>query len=768
MTQIRRTLLILAAAAAFSACSSSDTRDELKSALNPLARELKGKACEIWEEGEKDKLPHVKGESEKLAYACLGFVHGRDRAWQMDHLRRTSQGRLSEVLGREKLRTDFTMRLLGLHERATQLFTKMNPVFQETLWAYAHGVNQGMIEAITKGVYEFKDLGYGPEPWHPADTIALILLQAFDQTRKGFDQELDELFYERKHLSNTPDFFNPDGLPWDTSILKSGEYATRIGGSAQTAPDERKISSMAFGELAFGDRPGAGAGSNNWVLSAAKSETGRAWLANDPHLDLVHPPFWYWVHVSGGDLDAIGSTLPGVPFIVAGTNQHVAWGVTNSYLDVADLGRADAEAMKGSKSSRPVIWVRLAGLKLPFFFKSFERTAQGWPVLPIEAGGDEAIVLRWTGFDVGPADFAGLEEIMTTATTIEADKAFAKVGIPSWNFVFADDRGTIGYRAVGRIPKRDKAPEYGLAGLSFDKKGEWSSLAPDEMPHVLEPARGFVVSANNRQWPSDSRFHAGRAHAKGFRAFRIEEMLAARPKHDLESIKRIQCDVQAVDARFLLPKMLDALESDLDALQSERNSFIYEELRKWDYVASADCLPCGVYRRWVERVKDYLHMDDVALYRWLIQPLTTPNKDTLVRTYGQALKELGFTEESYPLKPWGELHQATFQHLSGRPAYAVKGIATAGDEHSVNPGSHRFDEEKNVWHHNSGASQRLIVELTRPPVVYSVLAGSQADVEKPDLAAQGSPWQKWANCEFEKRSFPLDWSQVQGAAKIGL
>ena len=733
---------------------------------NPVAASLSGKNCRIWDDPQG--IPHVFADSDQLALACLGYVHARDRAWQMDFYRRTAQGRKAEVLGKTEIPSDFKMRLLKLYERAGQIFDGFNPEAQASLWAYTYGVNEGMKAALKKGVYEFQHWDYEPEPWQPADTIALMLLQSFDQTRRTFGVELDEQERIVEYGEKAGGLFAADGMSWDTSVLKSGEYPQKSRAAESTpaneAGSENEISAL---RKFFGpDLLGIGRGSNNWVVAPQRSATGHAWFANDPHLSLQYPPVWHWAHLEGGRFDVIGAALPGIPLIVSGTNRKVSWGLTNSYLDVADLVMVDRAEVRSGKSERPVIWFRFGKLKLPFFFKSFQYTPGGHPVLPVDAEKGKAIVLQWTGFDVNSENlaksFESLFELMSSESAEGADRALSKVAISSWNFVYADVHGKIGYRAVGLIPRRETPPAYGierakLATWEFELRKR-PMLSAEEMPHVFNPARGFVVTANNRQWPSDSQFFGGRAYQQGYRAYRIEELLLQTPRHELSSLKRTQCDVQAVDARFLLPKMLASLKA-VDG--SKRDTEAMKLLESWNFEADLSCRACAIYRRWVDRLEDSPSLNSPAIYRSLTNfDPKSKFAQNLEGSFNSAIQDLEVAVPGFP--EWGKIHRNYFHHLSGQDIFKEQSLPTPGDDNSVNPGSSEWVADGNGhFDHDSGASQRLIVELSDPPVVHSILPGSNQDLASHDLEAPGSPWREWAQCELQRRNFPLKEQEVQ-------
>jgi penicillin amidase len=721
----------------------------------------------------------------------------------MDYFKKLAVGRQAEFLGSDGIRSDFLMRLLGLREKAESLYNAMNDEQKAPFQAYAHGVRVGMKEALKHPSYEFQVTGGQPEPWEPEDSITLILLESFDQTRRSFENQIREAQWQGQSRPNQQphdlaQWLSSRDLPWDISILKAGEYSRAIPVEAPRgqSSDGRQSMLELSGKVAHSPDPwvsrgadlaliqrwfdfrgiwsGAGAGSNDWVIAGKRSASGHALLANDPHLSLTHPPFWYWVHLNAGDLDVIGATFPGIPFVAMGTSRTLSWGLTNAFLPVSRLSRVQESELKEAKTVRPWIWVKLWKLRWPFFFKTYRRTLRGNPILPLPAPEAQAIVLRWTSYDLKPEDIMGLFELPRMKSVQEADRVLGTVKLPTWNVVFADGHGEIGYRAVGRVPRFKQLPAFGIPLETLaeieDSKAFADPLTADEMPHLVQPERGWISTANNRQWPMDSAWSAGDAQHLGFRALRIEELLVQESKHDVESNKKIQCDVQAVDARFLLPELMPILVADAHQMSAAAQSAV-ETLKAWQsqghFEATTECSACAIYRRWMDRVLEKQNSNLNALYRGLKQvPMNQRLKENLVQEFFQALADLHL-DTSTQRRSWGEVHTNSFDHLLGKQWFMAKPIATPGDEFSVNPGTSVWQE--GLYHQTAGASQRMIVEMSQPPQVYSVVAGPQADIEHRNLEDPGSEWQKWVHCQQNKRLFPLDWTQVtEGLTEIQL
>ncbi len=721
--------------------------------------------CEIYTD--QQQVVHLRGRDDLEVMSCLGFAHGRDRGWQMDFLRRTAEGRKAEVYGFSAFKQDFAMRIFGFSGRAEKIWDEMSPKARERLSAYARGVNQAFAELERNPSYEMEKFGLSKlDPWTPIHSIEFLLLQSFDQTRKSFEYEVEENTRLKVMGDRSRGLFVEDGLPWETTVLKPGEYQKSMSPKKDQTPEApvraAHVDLSGYRELlaSLPDLTGIAGGSNSWIVSAKRSASGKALFANDPHLSLKHPPFWYWTHIEGGPVDAIGASLPGVPVIASGANRHMAWGLTNSYLDCADLAYIPESELKNTYSDRPLIWFKWAGIRWPFKFKSFQRTEKGWPILPLDAPKGYRLVMRWSGFELKAKDIEAFLDLFEMKTVEEADRIFSAVGLPSWNYVFADDRGQIGYRAIGKIIKHETPPVYGISKRSLSEFEKIEFLSTEEMPHALKPERGFVATANNRHWPMDSALHGGRAYSKSFRAFRIEELLTATPKHDRASLAKIQCDVQAVDARFLLPELLRLVDHGKDTGPAIQGAV--ELLKSWDRFATTDSKATSLYRMWLDHLMSENGLNEIGLYRTLRQDhaaLSTSANQTLHATLEW------FTKHSPGgmIPAWSELHKNHFEHLAGGEYFRAKPISTPGDTQSVNPGT--MDWRGDYYEHTNGASQRLIVEMTSPPRVWAILPGPNPDeaVEGRDLSEKGSPWRRWADCEQDRREFPLDWTKVKPA-----
>jgi acyl-homoserine lactone acylase PvdQ len=250
---------------------------------------------------------------------------------------------------------------------------------------------------------------------------------------------------------------------------------------------------------------------------------------------------------------------------------------------------------------------------------------------------------------------------MKTKNVEAIDEVLKKVGLPAWNFVFADRKGDIGYRVVGEIYKENQKDPFGISLETLDEFKKKEFLDPMERPHVLKPKRNYVYSANNRHWPSDSKYYGGRSYTYSFRGFRIDELLQKK-QHDVESFKNIQCDRQAVDARFFVPKILKLLD--------------VPEFKTWNYDTSEITFAPSLYRRFMDLLLEGWQVNEYALFH-LLDALSEAQKKEMSSFLNVARGQISG-------RKWGDLHRLNFAHLSKNEDWKFSPeLPGFGDKHSV-------------------------------------------------------------------------------------
>ena len=545
---------------------------------------------------ERDALgvPTIVGSTRADVARATGFLHAQDRFFQMDLLRRRGAGELSELFGAAAVDLDKSARLHGFRRLAAQVLAQAEPAERAVLTAYTAGVNTGLT-ALGKIPWEYLVIRTAPQPWREEDALLCIYAMWFDlQDYKGtFDLNRDAL---RSALGQAGlDFLAPRGNSWDAALdgstfapaplppLRFRKAETSAAGLATIEPAGKRV-----------------VGSNAFALSGAHTATGAAMLANDMHLDLNVPHIWYrallqWTDESGPHR-VVGVTLPGVPFMVVGSNGRVAWGFTDAYVDTTDVITLATEITAHSFYQTPEGWkeiedrpeeIRVKGEKpVPFT----ARWTQWGPIIDGPKAG-RGLVLRWTAHDAEATNLH-LMAMETTRTTAAAVDLAHRAGIPHENMLLADADGHIAWTIIGRLPRRvgydGRVPvNWGYGDRHWDG---W--LAPNEIPVVTNPAEGALWSGNNRALGGAAYALLGDSgYNDGARAGQIRDDLralnASGKKAAPADLLAIQLDDRAV---FLdrWQKLLLELLTDDAVTGNKSRAGLRDAVRSWNGRASTD------------------------------------------------------------------------------------------------------------------------------------------------------------------------------------
>ncbi len=473
-------------------------------------------------------IPTVRAANRGDAFRALGYLHARDRLFQMDLARRKSSGRLAELFGPAVVALDVRQRHYQVERSAQEILAVLPPDQREVLSAYAEGVN-GYLAGSRDRPIEMIALGYQPEPWRPEDS----LLVAFGMFQTLTSQEQDERMLSVMHTVLAPeivDFLTPD----------TDDYATvLIGGKASRRP-RRPTPVGAIGNLlraSRGSPPLAGVdpdvgilGSNQWAVSGRKTRDGRAMVVNDMHLGLGVPNIWYRAQWLYGDARFSGLTLPGLPLPIAGSNDRIAWGFTNVDADVADLITLqlhpdDADRYRTAEGWRALQrWTEKVKVRdaMPVDV-ALTRTLWG-PLLPDPLLG-QPVVLRWTALDPHGVNL-GLIDMDRVTDLEEAVRAMNRAGIPPQNVVLADDQGRIAWTYAGKLPNRHGYDGAVATSWADGRRGWRGYVPPAELPRLFDPQSGIIATANNRTVGAEYPYVVGHNFAHSYRAYRIAQRLA--------------------------------------------------------------------------------------------------------------------------------------------------------------------------------------------------------------------------------------------------
>jgi penicillin amidase len=503
-------------------------------------------------------IPFIEAGNEADLYFAQGYATAEDRLWQMDFLRRTARGELAEVTGSGALEVDKLHRIYGFRNVAETLWERASDHTRKVLDAYARGVNAFIEQCDAKSLpLEFQVLQYQPKPWTPVDSLALGKLFA---EKLSFTVEADLL---RALLSDLP----PERFAWllpETSPLDLIEGRQSAVESREFNPTELTILTEVLKRMRRARAATNGdseIGSNSWVVGGDKTVSGKPMLAADPHLPPGSPSIWHIVHLSAEDLRVAGVAVPGVPGVMLGHNEWIAWGVTNLCPDVQDLYIEQFDTENPRSYKTPDGWLDAEIRTEEIAVRSGPNGSRNSPTkLEVKVTrhgpiifqtGSIGLALRWTALDDDIIDLDTFLALNRARNWDDFATALSGYGGPPQNFTYADTAGHIGYYAAGRIPVRksgDGSVPYD--GTTDDR--EWIGSVPfAELPHALDPPSATIVSANQRIVDHAYAHHLTHNWRVPYRARRIHERLQCEAQFDLESFCSIQADTYSYpDAIF--------------------------------------------------------------------------------------------------------------------------------------------------------------------------------------------------------------------------
>lgn len=449
-------------------------------------------------------VPHIQAATPADAWFLQGYAEAQDRLFQMDLLRRQAKGELAAVLGSAALESDLESRRYRLRRLAEQHTRGLSPADRAPLIEFARGVNAFLETHRNNLPVEFRLARYDPEPWTVSDSVA-IALQMY------------------RAITDT----------WREELLK---------GTMLAAGDPGKV------QLLFPVRTGGEAllGSNAWAISGQRTTTGKPILANDPHLRFSVPSIWYQAHIQAGGLNVAGVNLPGLPGILIGHNERIAWGLTVLHYDAQDLYEARGPA---ATETEPV---EVRGGQT---VESNVALTRYGPVT-VTAEGGKAYAMRWAGALTGTFEYP-VAELNQARNWEEFRKALSRYPGPGGNFLYADVDGNIGHQVAGKLPIRQ-----GWAGdVPAPPDGEWTGLIPfAELPSTYNPESGVLISSNQNPFPADFRYPLNGNFAAPYRNRQIATKLAEKKKWSAVDTLALQYDIYSPPAHFLAQQLVAAVK----------------------------------------------------------------------------------------------------------------------------------------------------------------------------------------------------------------
>ena len=711
-----------------------------------------------------DGVPHLTADSDADLYRAQGYVQAQDRLFQMDMARRQASGRLSEVVGEAAVGTDKHFRTFSLRVAAEESYDGYGDEAKDVLDWYAEGVNAFIEGAKQDGKlsYEFKILGYEPEPWTAIDSLTIGKYMAYDLGGKwdtlavrhwalnNFEEEkAKELFIEY-----------PENAP---SIIEAN-IANPVQVAGQFNPDLL---------------PHEFNGSNNWVVSGDKTKSGLPLLADDPHLGLASPSIWYQMHLQSPEQNVGGVIFAGVPGIILGHNEDVAWGVTNVGPDVQDLyiekpnPEDPTQFLYDGEWEQAQVRDEKIGVKgeedIPFEVIVTRHGPIMSEILYDEEDPGALFSMHWTALEPTRELEAILK--MNKSTDWESfETALEDFHAPAQNFVFAANDGTIAYKANGRIPIRKKGDGQLPVPGDSSEYGWEGYVSYDELPLVVNPDEGFIATANNEVVGDSYPHHITKLWAQSYRYERIAEVLSEGDNFTAEDMMELQMDQKNLYAREFLEDMIGSVEA-------EDSTGEYDEvlaiLREWDQQDTVDAAAPLIFHKWIKQLPIVMLSKDMPEDVYKMFPGKGQITDQMLRAgyagessewlreYGGIDKwvfdsfeqSIGETKEQFGDKvaswKWGDYHQVAFPHAlsSASPIFEYflnpKKQAIGGSNVTVQAAA--FKADGTVDH---GAPWRYVADLADLSTAHHIVSPGQSGHMK-------SEWfhdqvDEWVNGEFHE------------------
>jgi penicillin amidase len=697
---------------------------------------------------------YIKADNDNDVFFGMGMAHGQDRLWQLELQRRLSQGRLSEIFGKNFIKIDAQMRTLGLYESVQSAWDALSPEAKSSLTAYSAGINARLNNSNALPL-EFNLFDIQPEPWTEYDSLAWSKVFALNLSNSML-KEITR-FIAKSHLSGSQDeeLFgeDPNNYPIKTSYTDSKVFEAL---TAMTQLQDEFQQKLNIG--------GEFVGSNAWAISGKLTNSGNSILANDPHLGIQMPSIWYMANLSGEHLNASGMSIVGLPVIIFGRNDKISWGGTNMMTDVQDLYFEQVNGSNPKQYLDKGQWrdfeIKKHYIKVRPEFPEILRepikpvevivrkTVRGPILSDIFGFTGQPVSLRWTGLDEGDTTYESFFRLNYTNDWSSFKSALSYHVAPTLNILYTDQLGNIGYMGAGLIPIRSKGK--GLTPVPGGTSDyQWTGYIPfEDWPQSYNPEKGYIVSANNKMVDDDYPYFISSDWAPDARAKRIEQLIQEGLKTtgtlSLGYMRKIQGDTLSYGATGLITLLKSA------SMETEKQRLAQNYLSKWDGDMAEDSQSASIFYSWARHLRIILFRDNLSTSLGNHHQSTLINQFYMSTTYDQieaaltpggalwcddintstvencewviqqsldlAIKELykvaGSDMDDWT---WGDVHKAVYSHNPFSEVNLLKPlfesrISNGGGPNTINVASATFVESEGYEQH-FGAGFRQIIEL---------------------------------------------------------
>ncbi len=703
-------------------------------------------------------VPHIFAENEKDLFFTAGYIAARDRLFQLSMVSLAVNGELASVLGEDYLKTDIYLRTWKIRKTAELLVENMKRENKALFESFCEGINYRINETMADLPLEFKIIGFKPKLWDPVTVAGYTRMMA---------HEMQGSWKPEIVFGAVLEYFGKEKL---ADLIPSGDY------DIPTITEGKSSNRHVYSEIIkqenllrdlLGDHS-ADIGSNNWVVSGKKTNTGMPLLANDPHLAFTQPPRWYEIHLKGGRFNVSGACIAGIPMPVLGQNERVAWGFTNSMVDDVDFFIIKLHENDKSKYWHDNKWKNIQETTEIISVANKDdvtvkiRSTHHGPIIsdihPLLKDKEQVIAMSWTGHWITKEMDAWIK-LTTMKNWEDFTEGLKDFGVPGQNIVYADIDGNIGWRPAVYVPIRREGFSM-LPRPGTDKAYDWKGKVPyKDMPFLLNPPSGYISTANNKTIGDDFPYYISGLWADPSRANRIKKVLESGKEHSLTEMKELQLDYTSEFGLTILQYLKDYEKGYTNP--GLRRAI--KLLKNWDGIESKESIGALLFHSFIRNLTINLYNDEFELLgkeflstymslnyikdrklrevfatkqsSW-INNINTPGKvekleDIVFKSYedmyNEVLDRYGINKTNWR---WGEAHSVTHKHMLSKVTMLdylfslnIGPFKSGGSSWTPNAGGYSLYKP---YHQTSGASMRRIVDFSNMNETLMILPTGQS------------------------------------------
>ena len=703
-------------------------------------------------------VPHIFAENEEDLFFVAGYIAARDRLFQLSMVSLAVNGELASVLGEDYLKTDIYLRTWKIKKTAELLVKNMKKENKVLFKSFCEGINYRIKETASNLPIEFKIIGFKPNMWNPVTVAGYTRMMA---------HEMQGSWKPEIVFGAVLEYFGKEKL---LDLIPSGEYdIPTITGT--NFSNKRLFAEIIEQENYLRDLLGdhsADIGSNNWVVSGKRTNTGMPFLANDPHLAFTQPPRWYEIHLKGGRFNVSGACIAGIPMPILGQNENVAWGFTNSMVDDVDFFIVELDKNNQTKYWHDNEWRKIKETTETISVKDKEdvvvkiRSTHHGPIIsdihPLLKGKSQVVAMSWTGHWI-TNEMDAWVKLTTMKNWEDFTEALKDFGVPGQNIVYADTEGNIGWRPAVYIPIRREGFSM-LPRPGNNKDYDWIGKVPfEDMPFLFNPASGFISTANNKTIGDDFPYYISGLWADPSRANRIEKVLEKSPEYNLDIMKNLQLDYTS---EFGL-KILKYIHNYDKEFENDGLNRAVKTLKEWDGIESKESIGALLFHIFIRNLTINIYGDEFELLgkefldtymslkyikdrklrevfetkksTWVDNVNTPGIKETLEDIiyksyedmYNEVVDRFGINKSNWM---WGDAHSLTHKHILSKIkildylfSLNVGPFKSGGSSWTPNAGGYSLYDP---YFQTSGASMRRIVDFSNLNETLMILPTGQS------------------------------------------